>query len=242
MAPEALTLTSRDGTRLHATRTRAGTARGGVVFQHGYADHAGRYQHVFDALAAAGFDVIAPDLRGHGRSAGQRGKLGHFGEYMDDLEAGLDAIRAAGHTRPFLLAHSMGALLALRLMTDAERAPRDLAGLVVTSPFLGLNPDVSPTTAVTPVPPPSTPPADLPRPHALDHIHAITRGLANLGHGARRMPLTLAVIILVIVATLTVSLLLRRPDTRPRGGGISSLGAPVSPRAPAPRPAAPSRA
>lgn len=144
MAPEAMTLTSRDGTRLHATRTRAGTARGGVVFQHGYADHSGRYQHVFDALAAAGFDVIAPDLRGHGRSAGARGKLEDIREYLDDLGAGLDAMRAAGHARPFLLAHSMGALVALRLMTDAERAPRDLAGLVVTSPFLGINPDVSP--------------------------------------------------------------------------------------------------
>lgn len=93
----------------------------------------------------------------------------------------------------------------------------------------------APTPSPSAVPPPSTPPADTPRPHALDHIHGITRALANLGHGARRMPLTLAVIILVIVATLTVSLLLRRPDTRPRGGGISQL-------APAPRPAAPSRA
>ena len=40
-----------------------------VILLHGLADHAGVWQNVGEALAAAGFRAIAPDLRGHGDSS-----------------------------------------------------------------------------------------------------------------------------------------------------------------------------
>lgn len=40
-----------------------------VLLLHGLADHAGVWQPVGEALAAAGFRAIAPDLRGHGDSS-----------------------------------------------------------------------------------------------------------------------------------------------------------------------------
>lgn len=144
MPADSIQLTSSDGTRLHAARFTPTAPRGGVVLVHGYADHGGRYAHVAQSLADARLEVIVPDLRGHGRSDGARGRVAHFDAYLGDLEAALAAVRAAGHARPFVLAHSMGGLVALRLLTDRTRAPKDVAGLVVTSPFLGVHPDASP--------------------------------------------------------------------------------------------------
>ncbi|HZQ35871.1 MAG TPA: alpha/beta fold hydrolase, partial [Dehalococcoidia bacterium] len=55
----------------------------GIV--HGYAEHSGRYKHVGQALAAAGFAVAALDLRGHGRSEGDRANVKTFGLYLNDV-------------------------------------------------------------------------------------------------------------------------------------------------------------
>ena len=49
-----------------------GEARAVVAIIHGYAEHSGRYRHVGAALAARGYAVESLDLRGHGRSEGQR--------------------------------------------------------------------------------------------------------------------------------------------------------------------------
>jgi hypothetical protein len=46
----------------------------------------------------------------------------------------------------------------------------------------------------------------------LDELRSLSRAILDAGRESRRMPLTLAVIILVIVATLTMSLLLSRPS------------------------------
>ena len=61
-------LTAEDGTRLHLHEWRAADPRLTVAVVHGYAEHAGRYAHVAQALNAHGISVVAVDLRGHGRS------------------------------------------------------------------------------------------------------------------------------------------------------------------------------
>src|SRR5947207_15697829 len=55
-----------------------GTPRAVVVIVHGYAEHSGRYQHVGEALAARGYAVETLDLRGHGRSTGDRAIVRSF--------------------------------------------------------------------------------------------------------------------------------------------------------------------
>jgi hypothetical protein len=52
-----------------------------------------------------------------------------------------------------------------------------------------------------------------------EEISAIAQAMSDVGRSTGRVPLTLAVIILVIVATLTLSLLLRRPSHV--GDGVS---------------------
>ncbi|TXD36161.1 lysophospholipase [Lujinxingia vulgaris] len=118
------------------------TPRAVVALMHGYAEHSARYDHVGIALARAGYAVMAIDARGHGRSTGRRGHVERFDDYVDDLEL---LIRRAGQRWPdlplFVMGHSNGGLIALRL---ALRKPQNVRAFVITSPLLGVAPDLSP--------------------------------------------------------------------------------------------------
>lgn len=131
-----LSLYSNDGLQLYAQRwePEAG-ARAEVLIVHGYFDHSNRFRDVARTLADAGIAVTAADLRGHGRSEGPRGFVRHFEDYLDDVQAALQSV-PRGPPR-FLLGHSMGGLVTLDFVARRPAA-RELAGLLVTSPYLGL--------------------------------------------------------------------------------------------------------
>src|SRR5919201_2654484 len=99
-----------------------------VALVHGLAEHHGRYGHVCAALGAAGFDVYAVDLRGHGRSHGFPGRVGGLDDWIDDVSALVDVARRGNGDRPlFLLGHSLGALVSAAFVA---RNPRRGDGLV----------------------------------------------------------------------------------------------------------------
>jgi alpha-beta hydrolase superfamily lysophospholipase len=84
-----------------------------LVLVHGYAEHSGRYEHVGAWLAARGCAVHAYDQQGHGRSAGARGHVRRFSEFLDDLDAVLAAATLEQPGLPaFVVGHSMGGLVA----------------------------------------------------------------------------------------------------------------------------------
>ncbi|MGE5595922.1 MAG: lysophospholipase [Hyphomicrobiales bacterium] len=86
-----------------------GSVRAVLAICHGYAEHSGRYKHVALALNAHGYAVEALDLRGHGRSSGERVTVDNYDEYLDDLGGFLARVRERNAGRPlFLLGHSMG--------------------------------------------------------------------------------------------------------------------------------------
>lgn len=92
-------------------------ARANLLIAHGMGEHSGRYQRLAETLTDAGFNVLAPDLRGHGMSLAplcQVGDMGYHGwrETLTDL-ACLEQWMTQQHPRPaILLGHSMGAMLA----------------------------------------------------------------------------------------------------------------------------------
>lgn len=102
---------------------RPETDRPTIVFIHGAGhDHSvwtlqGRH------FAAHGWNVIAPDLPGHGRSAGpQLDSIEALAEWMLEFTAGLGCERMA------LAGHSMGSLVALEY---AARAPTRISHLML---------------------------------------------------------------------------------------------------------------
>ncbi len=130
---------SADGTKLYGEWFEGSEPAGIALMVHGYAEHCGRYREVAGVLRDLGHHVVGFDFRGHGRSEGQRGHIGRFAEYLDDVTAALAELRTRGGHKPLLLVgHSMGSLVTLRWLTDESRAPTDVYAAIVSSPFLGL--------------------------------------------------------------------------------------------------------
>ena len=113
----------------------AGPARAVLINVHGLGDHSGLYPALVDHFTARGFAVHAPDLRGNGRSAGQRGYVERWDEYREDLERLVAVVRQEELDRPlFLLGNSLGGLIVLDY---ALHDPAGIRGVIAASPPLG---------------------------------------------------------------------------------------------------------
>lgn len=126
-----------DGLDLHARRWEPeGGLRGAVCLVHGFGEHTGRYRHLAAHLTGAGYALAAFDLRGHGRSGGQRGHTPSYQVLQDDIDLLLEEARRLYPGLPlFLYGHSMGGNLALNY---ALRRKPQIMGVVATSPWLRL--------------------------------------------------------------------------------------------------------
>ncbi len=119
---------------LHVERAPAAEATNPapVVFLHGFGADTLVWRAVLPALDA-GLDAVMVDLPGHGRSAPARG------DTVEDLaEAVGRALDAAGHADCHLVAHSLGAAVALALVGAGSVAARSL---VLIAPA-GLDPTI----------------------------------------------------------------------------------------------------
>jgi alpha-beta hydrolase superfamily lysophospholipase len=118
------------------------TPKATLAIVHGFGEHSGRYGNVVDWFVPRGYNVIAFDVRGNGRSPGRRGYVGSFAEYRGDIRAFLDLVRSLEPEGPlFLLGHSQGGLMVLN---HVLHDPSGLDGVVASSPALGSLP-VSPS-------------------------------------------------------------------------------------------------
>jgi len=112
----------------------AGEPRGAVTVVHEAGEHGGRYLALAGALAAAGWAVALPDLRGHGRSEGARGHSSGVKEILRDLGDVQDHLAYRQPEAPkVLLGHGLGALWALAYACEK---PADVAALVLVAPRL----------------------------------------------------------------------------------------------------------
>lgn len=135
------TLTTADRLALHVEEHPASSARGTVLLVHGLGEHIGRYAHVIAHLQRAGWQVAGYDHRGHGRSAGGKGRLAESSDLLRDLAQVIDAVRVKQPGPLVLLGHSMGGLVAARFVAEglADRPAawhRPVDALVLSSPAL----------------------------------------------------------------------------------------------------------
>jgi alpha-beta hydrolase superfamily lysophospholipase len=143
MKTEEFKLQSSDGLGLFAcTWLPDGEMRAMLCLVHGLGEHCGRYLHVARRITAAGFGVLAFDLRGHGKSEGPRGYIPSYDALLDDISLALKECAARSPAKPhFLYGHSLGGNLVLNY---ALRRKPDVRGVIATSPGL--------RTAFTPPP------------------------------------------------------------------------------------------
>ncbi len=147
--PQRFTIAAGDGQPIEAFLWQGGGAPRAVVqIVHGMAEHSLRYQHVADALCAAGYAVFASEHRGHGLLAQASGTLGDFGArgfqgLVDDMAVLTRHARAAFPGLPMLmLAHSMGSMAAQIYLLE-HAALLDGAALSGTTALELLDPRVS---------------------------------------------------------------------------------------------------
>ncbi len=119
-----LTPTPGSDARLHVTHWLPETGpRAIVLIAHGYAEHAGRYDHVAKRLTDAGFAVYAVDHWGHGRSQGEAGFVPRFSAFTDGMAELLTLVEVNHADTPrLLLGHSMGGLIAALFLIERQDA------------------------------------------------------------------------------------------------------------------------
>lgn len=115
-------VTSRRGVAQLRRTWEATDPRATALVLHGVSEHSGRYEHVGDTLAKAGFATRAFDHHGHGRSGGVRGHVDSFDVFLDDVEDNL-ADQRQDNQPAILLGHSMGGLIALDYCTSGRPLP-----------------------------------------------------------------------------------------------------------------------
>jgi alpha-beta hydrolase superfamily lysophospholipase len=109
-------------------------ARAAVVIHHGLKSHSQHYEQLARHLVGLGFAVFALDMRGHGRSGGQRATLDDFDELVADLDALVEHARKSVGGRPvFVAGHSVGG--AVVTLYAVERQPA-ISGLILLAPAL----------------------------------------------------------------------------------------------------------
>jgi len=143
VASEAVTFATPDGWEIHATYWNAGEDKPAAVLLHVLQADRRSYDDFGSGLAAAGFNVLALDSRGHGESVKHNGKVERYTDFGDDEYRSSVADVAAAKTflagkgadtsRTVVVGASIGANLALNYAASDV----DVRAVVLLSP--GLN-------------------------------------------------------------------------------------------------------
>ena len=124
-------ITTADGVRLHAWYAAPAGAAASLVWSHGNGGNIDGRGEVLVALAAHGFNVLAYDYRGYGKSQGRPTEPG----VTLDAEAAFDSERERGVSpnRIVCFGESLGGAVSIRLATR-----RPCAAVAVVSTFTSL--------------------------------------------------------------------------------------------------------
>jgi acylglycerol lipase len=108
-----------------------GKTRGVVVIVPGFNSHSGQYPWVGEQFAAKDLAVYAIDLRGRGRSEGERWYVEKMEDYTDDVATLVRTAKAENPGLPvFVLGHSAGGVVSCVYALDHQS---EIDGLICES-------------------------------------------------------------------------------------------------------------
>ncbi|UJR83023.1 alpha/beta hydrolase [Sandaracinus amylolyticus] len=126
------TIASADGTEIFVRSWQPpGAPRAVLAVVHGFKSHSGLYDWAGPRLAETGLAVYALDLRGHGKSGGERLYAEKMSELTDDVDA---LVKLARSRHPglavFVLGHSAGGVISCMYVLEHQK---ELAGFICES-------------------------------------------------------------------------------------------------------------
>jgi acylglycerol lipase len=124
--------TSESGLKIHLRSWQAkGKPSAVIAICHGVNSHSGQYLWAAETFLAKGYSVFAVDLRGRGKSEGERFYVEDIAEYVEDV-SGMIAIAKERHPGLpiYLLGHSAGGVVACTYALDHQD---DIDGLICES-------------------------------------------------------------------------------------------------------------
>jgi alpha-beta hydrolase superfamily lysophospholipase len=127
------TFTGVDGAELFYRMIEPSTApKATVIIVHGHGDHSGGLYNISFSLVQEGYIVYTFDLRGHGKSSGERGFINSWDEYRGDLH---EFRRLVSKKQPglplYMIGHSMGGVIALDYAIDFSSG---ISGIIAIAP------------------------------------------------------------------------------------------------------------
>lgn len=118
----------------------AGAGGRPLLLVHGFTGASTDFADFLEPLAAAGWHVVAPDLRGHGRSSQPASEDDYsFAIFAQDIVALADAL---GFDRFTVLGHSMGGMLTQVLVVDVPHRVEALVLMDTSHGPLHVDPDL----------------------------------------------------------------------------------------------------
>jgi alpha-beta hydrolase superfamily lysophospholipase len=125
----------------------AGVTKAALILVHGIGEHSNRYPKLVNGVVTEGYAIYAPELRGHGRSAGQHGHINSWDEYRQALHIFVQKVvemttNESSGSPIFILGHSLGGLIVLDYILHY---PDYLRGVIASAPALEI--DVPPILA-----------------------------------------------------------------------------------------------
>ena len=120
------------GVKIATTSRRpAGKARAVMVLIHGFNAHSGYMAWPAEQFAAHGLAAYALDLRGRGKSEGERFYVEKFSDYLADVDTLVSQARSENPGLPvYVLGHSAGGVIAASYVFEHQK---EIAGLVCIS-------------------------------------------------------------------------------------------------------------
>ena len=102
------------GIELFTQSWRSEHHKGTLIVTHGMAEHSDCYNEFAQYCNEKGWDVFAWDLRGHGRSEGQRGYVDSFDCFEKDLRKVIEFVKTEKNGPYVLFGHSLGGLITIK--------------------------------------------------------------------------------------------------------------------------------